>query len=356
MSVTDTVSLEIFLSQLISSGVAPGVVAAVCSAEGEVFSWVGGSREVDPSHLPMKRETLFDLASLTKVVSVTTLTLLLHERGVLDLNDRISKFFPDSGNFSSVRIVDILSHTAGFIAEERLWDILEAPEEVLDYILHTEPLGSPGTYVTYSCFGFIILGFLLEKVLGISLAEASNNSVFKPLKMEHTLFCPLEQHPQPPAGYAATERDEKTGSMLRGVVHDENARFLGGIAGNAGCFSTIDDLLKFTQMLLSQGSTPEGRQFLSPESIGLFSRALHSGAEEVRSIGYKIIPLATGNPEIGKCYPYGHTGFTGTSIWIDPIQQVGAILLSNRVHPSRVERRLIAKREEFYRLASALVR
>ncbi len=131
----------------------------------------------------MRRETLFDLASLTKVVSVTTLTLLLHESGKLDLGDRLQQHLSYSGNFPDVKIIDILTHTGGFIAEDRLWDRVEHPGQVIDHILHSEPQGRPGEQVIYSCFGFIVLGQLLETILGISLAQASKDLVFKPLGM-----------------------------------------------------------------------------------------------------------------------------------------------------------------------------
>ncbi len=338
-------ALDGFLSELVSRKITPGAVAAVCDAQGLRYSWCGGDRQIVPEHLPMLPETIFDLASLTKVVATTMVLARLQERGELDYTMRLDTFFPSCGVFSQVTLQQIATHTGGFIAEERLWDRVDNPEEVIDYILTSPALYEPGTQVVYSCFGFIILGAIIEKITGKRLDTAAKELVFDPLGMTRTSFNPLQQSVIAPAGFAATEVDERTGGMLCGTVHDENARFLSGIAGNAGCFSCLEDLVLWCRMLLGGGVAADGSRFLSAKTIALFSHDFTPTLAEARGLGFKVFEPAR---EI-----FGHTGFTGTSVWVDPSRGIAALLLANRVHPTREERRLIDLRPEFHRLATS---
>ncbi len=337
-------ALDGFLSGLVLRGIAPGAVAALCDAQGAQYSWCGGFRQTVPEHLPMLPETVFDLASLTKVVATTMVLARLQERGELDYAMQLGGFFPSCGDFSKVTLGQVLTHTGGFIAEERLWDRLKAPEEVLDYILTSPALYAPGTQVVYSCFGFIVLGAVIELITGSRLDVAARELVFEPLGMSHTSFNPLRRSVITSGGFAATEVDESSGEMLCGIVHDENARFLGGIAGNAGCFSCLADLILWCRMLLNGGIAADGSRFLSEETIARFSCDFTPLLHESRGIGFKVFD--------GPRRIYGHTGFTGTSVWIDLSRGIAALLLTNRVHPTREERRLIDLRPEFHRLAT----
>lgn len=337
--------LDGFLSDLVLRKITPGAVAAIFDAQGLRYSWCGGDRQTVPERLPMLPETLFDLASLTKVVATTMTVARLQERGELDYSTRLGAFFPTCGEFSHVTLGQVLTHTGGFIAEERLWDRVTSPEEVLDYILASPAIHAPGSQVEYSCFGFIVLGAVIEYITGKPLDVAATELVFGPLGMTHTSFNPLQRSGIAPAGFAATEVDERTGEMLYGTVHDENARFLGGIAGNAGCFSCLADMTLWCRMLLNGGIAADGSRFLSPQTVALFSLDLTPTLAEARGLGFKVFD--------GPRRIFGHTGFTGTSVWIDLSRGIAAILLANRVHPTREERRLIALRSEFHHLVTA---
>jgi len=350
-------ALDAFLASLIEDSVAPGAVAAVCDKDGILYSWCGGWRELVPRKLPMFIETQFDLASLTKVVATTMVAVRLIDAGKLNLDARIGDFFTSGGsggNFSAVTISQLLTHSGGFLAEERLWDNMKDFKEAVPYILHSQPQYVPGSKVLYSCFGFIVLGAVLEIVYGGSLASAADELVFRPLGMNHTAFCPSQSLSEFPRGFAATERDEHNGLMLSGVVHDENARFLQGVSGNAGCFSRMEDLIRWCRMLLNGGRTISGDRFLSERIITQFSQNLTPGLGDSRSLGFQLIPLELEKMEGKSSMAYGHTGFTGTSVFIVPERGVAAILLTNRVHPSRSEQRLIGLRPKFHELVLKL--
>lgn len=347
-------TLDCFLASLVEDRVIPGGVAAICDRNKVLYSWCGGNRELFPHKLPMLPNTQFDLASLTKVVSTTMVAARLIGMGELALSDRIGTFFASSGNFPNVSVLQLLTHTGGFISEERLWDNLKDSQETIQYILNSQPQCVPGEKVIYSCFGFIILGAILETVFGSSLALAAKELVFQPLGMDRTTYCPHQSAKTFPSGFASTEIDECSGMMLSGIVHDENARFMHGVSGNSGCFSCMDDLVIWAQMLLSEGKSMNGNKFLSTSITDLFSQNLTEGLGDSRSLGFKIIPLGKRGIDEKETLAYGHTGFTGTSVLFVPARKVAVILLTNRVHPSRNEQRLLSLRPIFHEIAMDL--
>jgi CubicO group peptidase (beta-lactamase class C family) len=279
----------------------------------------------------------------------------LIEVGELALSDTIGTFFASSGNFPNVSVLQLLTHTGGFISEERLWDKVKDPQETIQYILHSQPQCVPGEKVIYSCFGFIILGAILETIFGNSLALAAKELVFQPLGMDQTTYCPHQAAKTFPSGFASTEIDACSGTMLSGIVHDENARFMHGVSGNSGCFSCMEDLVIWAQMLLSEGKSMHGNQFLSKTIVDVFSQNLTEGLGDARSLGFKILPLGKRGPNGKETLAYGHTGFTGTSVLLVPARNVAVILLTNRVHPSRIEQRLLSLRPTFHEYAMDLV-
>ncbi|QQO07509.1 serine hydrolase domain-containing protein [Breznakiella homolactica] len=345
-------NLEDFLAGLVADGTAPGAVALVCGRNGPVFSWAGGNRETVPRLLPMKMDTFFDLASLTKVVAVTMAAARLEEQGKLSFAGTLGDFFADPGVFGETTVAQILTHTGGFIAEQRLWDFTSTPDDVISFILKGPREYEPGTKVVYSCFGFIILGEIIRRVCGISLDKAVAELVTGPLGMNETCYRPGDFLPDPPGGFASTEFDKRSGAMISGIVHDENARFLHGVSGNAGIFSNSGDLEKWLLMLINRGIGPGGDRFLSEETVTSFHTNLTPGMEEERGIGFKLYGRpGVNDPAAEKTYAYGHTGFTGTSVLIDPVRQAGLLLLTNRVHPTREEQRLLEKRAVFNEIA-----
>lgn len=349
------VRLGVFLDGLVAEGICPGAVAIVCDRDGILFSHVSGVRQLVPELRPLSFETQFDLASVSKVVSTTMVAARLRDFGVLSYEDTVGRFLPYSGKYGDVTLRQLLTHTGGFVSELRLWNYVSEPSDVLRYILDLKPEYRPGTRYEYSCFGFIVLGAILEYLYGKRLDLAAAELVFSPLGMSQTCYNPLSTEWQSVfPNIAATEYDDRSGHILVGEVHDENARFLGGVAGNAGVFSTAGDISLFLRMLLCDGRT-SGGMFLSSERIHEFHTDYTHQYLVGRGIGFMLATHGdTPAGTVVSCDSYGHTGFTGTSIWIDPTSGLAACLLTNRVHPSRIERRLIGLRPFFHDLAFSL--
>lgn len=339
-------SLQLFISSLEGTAT-PAVAAAVCSQNNTLFSFYTGNRQIKPKKKPLTCDTLFDIASITKVMATTMVTCRLYEKKMLSFTDTIGKFFTNNTLYKNTTILQLLTHSGGFVAEHRLWDYVESPNNVLDAILSEKPLYPAGSDVIYSCFGFVVLGRILEKISGVSLDVLSRKEVFEPLHMHHTQFVPSKKNM-----FAATELDESNKVYCSGIVHDENARFLGGISGNAGVFSSLNDCILFCQMLLSGGYNIEGKRFLTKKTVSLFNKEFIKGATESRGLGFKLVSNDSqfGGKKIDT-FGYGHTGFTGTSIMINPSRGLAAILLTNRVHPTRTNTTLLNKRGDFYDLA-----
>lgn len=343
--------LKHFLNAMVSKRVCPGCVAFICDSNGPIFSHTTGSRALLPQPLPMTEDTLFDLASVSKVVSTTMVAARLVDMRALDYKHTIGHFLTFSGNYRDVTLLQLLTHSGGFIPELRLWDNISDPDDAIRFILSLPPIASPGTSYTYSCFGFIVLGKILEIVFGAPLDKAAQELVFGPLGMSDTTYNPLDSVRFAVRPIASTERNSDTGTIICGTVHDENARFLGGVAGNAGVFSTAGDIHRFLRMLLHGGNGDRG-QFLSPDSIGEFSTDFTPFAPVGRGIGF-LLGVRGDTPlgHVSAPRSYGHTGFTGTSIWIDPERDAAVCLLSNRVHPMRTDTRLLEQRKIFHNLA-----
>jgi len=293
--------------------------------------------------------TLFDMASVSKILSPTMIALRFLEDGVLRLYDSIGDFFPEAPEDKrDITILQLLTHTGGFAAHFYLSDYTSDPADAARVILE-RPLAQPaGADPVYSCMGYILLGKILEKIGGEALDELARNYVFEPLGMKNTTY-------RPAGDIAPTEMDPTTGQLLRGIVHDENARFLGGISANAGVFSDLDDMIRFMKMLACGGRPDSSPAFLSPATLraAMVNRTPDS-AGEYRGLGFNL----AGSPKnflgdlMGK-RACGHTGFTGTSIALDPDTGLWVVLLTNRVCPSRNNRELVRMRSLIHNAAAA---
>ena len=300
-----------------------------------------GNRAQNPASLPATRDTLFDLASLTKIVCTTMVALKFIEQGKLCLNDKISKFLDNCSNFQDCEIRELLTHSSGLSAWEPLFK-LESPDEVLSEILKSEP---QQTQANYSCMGYIVLGKILEKIGGESLDKLAENEVSKPLKMNDTMFNPDKSRP-----IASCEKDEQTGEYLTGIVHDENARYLSGVAGNAGVFSTLDDMIIFAKMCACAGKANDNSQYLSTDTFEKATTNYTPNDKESRGLGFQLKgaqPFSGGdNFSVGS---FGHTGYTGTSMYIDKQSGLWGVLLTNAVHYGRAKKpEFNAKRKEIF--------
>jgi uncharacterized protein YbbC (DUF1343 family)/CubicO group peptidase (beta-lactamase class C family) len=283
---------------------------------------------LEPRHEAMTLDTVFDLASLTKVIATTTAVMQLVEQGKVRLNDPVAKYLPEfaQNGKDDITVRQLLIHYSGLEPDLDLKTPWEGKETAYQMAFAETPQQAPGSGFVYSDINFITLGALVERVTGETLDQYAARHIFVPLKMMHTRFLP-------PAAWLAkiapTQYDENE-HMLRGVVHDPTARRMGGVAGHAGLFSTGDDLAKFAQALLSGGGG-----ILSALTVEKMTRPEQPPAAPVlRGFGWDIdSPLSSNRGDLLPVGSYGHTGWTGTSIWIDPTTQTYIILLTNAVHP-----------------------
>jgi serine-type D-Ala-D-Ala carboxypeptidase len=319
----------------ISEGGYPGAAAVIGRRGAAVYSegfgklsWSAEARSVSPD------QTIYDLASLTKVIGTTTAIMLLYDEGKLRLEDQVRSFFPEfsGGEKDFVTVRDLLTHRSGLPAGRDLWRLAWSPSDARRMVLETPLEYAPGTHYTYSDLGADILGFIAEKVSGKRLDTFLDERVFTPLGMTETRYrVPADARSRT----APTATISVRGYSLQGDVHDENAAALGGIAGHAGLFSTAGDLSVFASMMLSKG-VYKGTRIVSDSAVELFTRR----AAGSRALGWDTCAGHNG----GGCGRYlsasafGHTGFTGTSIWIDPARDMFVVLLTNRVFDSRARR------------------
>ncbi len=328
----------------------PGAVLLVGHDGHVIYRKAYGERALEPRREPMTLNTIFDLASLTKVIVTTTSVMQLVEEGKIRLNDPVAKYLPEfaQNGKQDVTIRQLLTHFSGLEPDLDLKTPWEGKETAYRMAFAETPQDAPGSKFTYSDINFIVLGALIEKVSGETLDEYAQQHIFAPLKMAHTRYLP-------PASWlpriAPTQYDENE-HMLRGMVHDPTARRMGGVAGQAGLFSTADDLAKFAQALLDGGDG-----ILSPLSVEkMTSPEQPPLAPVLRGFGWDIdSPYSTNRGALFPVGSYGHTGFTGTSLWIDPTTKTYVILLTNAVHP-RGQGTAIALRTEVATAIAASLR
>ncbi|HEY9420273.1 MAG TPA: serine hydrolase, partial [Thermoanaerobaculia bacterium] len=326
-------------------GAFPGGVLAVGYKGALVHLHPFGAVSYDPDAPPVTARTLYDLASLTKVVATTTMAMILVDEGRLDLDRPVREFLPgfQGPDKEAITVRHLLTHSSGLPAVAPLFKEIQGQEAYLERVQAMDLEYPPGSRSTYSDLGVILLGEILERVAGQPLEAFTRERIFEPLGMRDTLFRPPAQlRPR----IAPTEQDPWRGRRVQGEVHDENAFAMGGVAPHAGLFGTASDLARFAQMMLDGG-------IVSRETIALFTRrAAIPGSD--RALGWDT-KSAQGSSAgtLFSANSFGHTGFTGTSMWIDPERQLYVILLTNRVHPTR-ENNLI--REVRPAVADAVVR
>ena len=342
-------SVDAVITQAIHDGNIPGAVLLVGHNRQVIYRKAYGNRALEPRREPMTLETIFDLASLTKVVATTTAVMKLVEEGKIRLNDPVAKYLPEFGQNGKedITVRQLLTHYSGLGPDLDLKTIWEGKETAYRMAFGEAPEAPPGSRFSYSDVNFIVLGAMVERVSGETLDKYCERRIFAPLKMMHTRFTP-------PAGLrpkiAPTQYDENE-HMLRGVVHDPTARRMGGVAGHAGLFSTADDLAKFSQALLNGGGG-----VLSALSVEKMTRPEQPpSAPVLRGFGWDIdSPFSSNRGDLLPVGSYGHTGFTGTSMWIDPTTQTYIILLANAVHPRGKENAIALRSKVATAVAAAL--
>jgi CubicO group peptidase (beta-lactamase class C family) len=296
------------------------------------FGRLGWTEESGPV---IAERTIYDLASLTKVIGTTTAVMILFDEGKLHLDDQVAKYVPEftGGGKEHVTLRMLLEHRSGLPAGRDLWRIAHTPDEARAAVISTPLFAAPGQYYEYSDLGADMLGFTVEAVAGEKLDTFLQRRVFTPLGMSDTHYRP---DPSLRGRIAPTEVTPPRGYPLRGEVHDENAYALGGVAGHAGLFSTVSDLSIFAQMMLN-GGTYDGTRIISDSTVQLFT---HRGsvAKSTRALGWDTCAGSYGCGKYLGTDAYGHTGYTGTSLWIDPDHDMFVILLTNRVHAAKARR------------------
>ncbi len=334
--------LDSLLQKGLEQGCYPGAVAA-CGCRGQVcaISYTGKISQDGPM---VDRHTRYDMASLSKVLGPTMVALRAIEEGDLTLYDTLEMYLDNvPEDKRGITIRQLMTHSAGFEPAFWLSEECAAPEDALDALMAHPLAYAPGTDVRYSCMGYITLGKLLEKRYGQPLDMLAAQRVFEPLGMKHTGYCPTG------GNIAATEVDKETGLAWQGIVHDENARFLRGVSANAGVFSCIDDMIAFARMLACGGAG-----YLSPATLAAATRC-HAQTDDVRrGLGFHL--AGTPSNYMGDLFPacsFGHTGFTGTSLAVDPTTGFYVILLTNRVHPTRENLSLMRMRRTMHNVLYA---
>ena len=324
----------------------PGGVLLIGHNGRVVYRKAFGLRSEEPTRETMTTDTIFDLASLTKCIATTTAVMQLLEDGRIRLNDPVSAYLPDfaQNGKEHITVREVFTHYSGLPPDLDLTQPWQGRDTAYKMVMETKPSFPPGTRFVYSDINFETLGFLVEKVSGMPLNEYVAKKVFAPLGMRATRFLPPAEWD---SRIAPTQYDENS-KMLRGTVHDPTARRMDGVAGHAGLFSTADDLSRFAQELLT------GHRILSREAIEKMSTPQQPAtAASLRGLGWDIdSPFASNRGELLPVGSYGHTGFTGTSLWIDPATDTYIILLTNSVHP-RPGRSVVSLRA---RVATAVVK
>ena len=322
--------LDSIITAAIADHAAPGISVAV-GRNGRLAYMRGyGRLDWDSSTAPVDDSSIYDMASLTKVVATTTALMMLEESGQLDMDRTVSSYLPElnSPEKTGITVRQLLIHRGGFEAFAALYKTLRGREQYLDSINKRPLANPPGTKTIYSDWDFILLGLVVERITGTTLDGFTAEHLFKPLGMNDTRFLPpAELKPR----IAWTEVDTAGRGHIHGDVHDPNAWAMGGVAGHAGLFSSARDLSVFCQMMLNGGEY-NGTHLLKPVTIARWTS--RQGKESSRALGWDT---PSPNSSAGRFFSprsFGHTGYTGTSIWVDPEKQLYVILLTNRVDPT----------------------
>lgn len=320
------------IDEAIQAGDLPGAVIAIGFKDDLIFHRAYGHRQLAPTPVAMSTETLFDLASLTKPVATATSIMQLVEKGLVDLDAPVSRYLPEfsKDQQASVTVRHLLLHTSGLIPDNSLKDYQEGVETAKANLLRLQPRSIPGEEFKYSDVGFLLLGEIVNRVSHKPLDQYVRDAVFGPLGMQQTTY-----NPPPQLREIAAPCEQRDGDWIRGIVHDPRAFALEGVAGHAGLFSTTSDLTLYARTMLGGGKLGDAR-ILQPETIALMTEGVEVSSG-IRSLGWdKQSPYSSNRGQSMSPSAFGHGGFTGTVMWIDPELQMFFIFLSNRLHPDGV--------------------
>ena len=338
-----TATLDSLMTVGISEKAAPGGILAV-GRHGRIVHMKGyGLLDTARTSAPVDENTIYDMASLTKVVSTTTAAMILEEQGLLDLERTVVSYLPEfnAPEKAAITVRMLITHQGGLEAFAALYRDTKGREEYLAKINERPLRSAPGTTTVYSDWDLILLQLIIERLTGQTLDRFTTDRIFAPLGMTSTMYNPdsatlFER-------IAPTEIDSARGGLVRAKVHDENANAMGGVSGHAGLFSTAPDLTIFAQMMLNGGEY-KGVRILKPETIARWTAP--QSRTSSRALGWDTPSKGSSSGRFFSPRSFGHTGFTGTSIWIDPERGLFVILLTNRVNPSRNTTRHVPLRRD----------
>lgn len=337
-----TAALDSVMTTGIAEGAAPGGVLVVGRHGRLVHMKAYGKLSRDPSSASVDATTIYDMASLTKVVATTTAAMMLEEDGTLDLDRTVASYLPgfNAPDKAAITVRMLLTHRGGLEAFAALYRTHKGRQEYLEQI-NLRPLKSaPGSATVYSDWDMILLQLVIERVSGYPLDRFADMRIFRPLAMASTLFSPdASLRPR----IAPTEVDSFRGGLVWGTVHDENAWAIGGVSGHAGLFSSAPDVAVFAQMLLNGGEY-NGIRVLKPHTIARWTAPQVRGSS--RALGWDTPSEQSSSGRYFSARSFGHTGFTGTSLWIDPEKSLFVVLLTNRVNATRQNNRHIPLRRD----------
>lgn len=322
------------VDEAVQTGLIPGAVVVIGHNNQIIFRKAYGSRAVIPQPEPMTIDTIFDAASLTKVVATTPSIMKLFEQGKLRIDDPVTKYLPEfQGGKSDITIRLLMTHFSGMPPDLELVPKWNGYSTGVERALTTVPVAPPGARFIYSDINYVLLAEIVHRVSGQSVADFAHAQIYAPLQMNETGFLPS---PSLIPRIAPTEIDDETGQPFRGIVHDPTARYMGGVTGDAGLFTTADDLAKYANMLLGMGQS-HGVRIFSDATVKKFTTPASPADQPImRALGWDIdSPYSSNRGELFPIGSYGHTGFTGTSMWMDPTSHSFVIVLTNAVHPKR---------------------
>src|SRR5690242_10994084 len=322
------------VDEAVRTGLIPGAVVVIGHNDQIIFRKAYGSRALIPLPERMTLDTIFDVASLTKVVATTRSIMKLFEQGKLLIDDPVTKYLPEfQGGKSDITVRLLMTHFSGMPPDLELVPKWTGYSTGVQRALNTVPVAPPGARFIYSDINYVLLAEIVHRLSGQSVADFAHDHIFVPLHMNDTGFLPS---PSLIHRIAPTEIDKETKRPFRGVVHDPTARYMGGVTGDAGLFTTADDLAKYAAMLLDMGQS-HGVRIFSEATVKKFTTPASPADQPIlRALGWDIdSPYSSNRGELYPIGSYGHTGFTGTSMWMDPNTNSFVILMANSVHPKR---------------------
>ena len=328
--------IDVEIDNAVTSGLIPGAVLLIGRNGDVLYRKAYGSKALLPTREPMTVDTIFDAASLTKVIATTSCVMKLFDAGKIRLDDPVTKYLPEfQGGKSDITIRNLMTHFSGLRPDLDLKPRWSGYDTGIQKALTDKPAAAPGQRFVYSDINFLLMGEIVHRLSGKMMPDFARDEIFMPLGMADSQFTP-------PASLrnriAPTEIDPDTGQPLRGLVHDPTSRYMGGVAGNAGLFTTADDLAKFAAMMVNLGEG-NGRHIFSPLTVRKFTEPASPADQAIlRGLGWDIdSPYSSNRGELYPIGSFGHTGYTGTSVWIDGATKSYVILLTNVVHPNGVK-------------------